>query len=52
MRFFFQLNLEQVPNNIKGEFGEGILQFFYCVDCDDDGYKILNILIVQFAIAL
>ena len=35
MRFFFQLNLEQVPNNIKGEFGEGLLQFFYCVDCDD-----------------
>ena len=35
MRFFFQLNLEQVPNNIKGEFGKGILQFFYCVDCDD-----------------
>ena len=35
MRFFFQLNLEQIPNNIKGEFGEGLLQFFYCVDCDD-----------------
>ncbi|WP_319419507.1 pentapeptide repeat-containing protein [Pleurocapsa sp. FMAR1] len=35
MRFFFQLNLEQVPNNIKGEFGKGLLQFFYCVDCDD-----------------
>ena len=35
MRFFFQLHLEQVPNSIKGEFGEGLLQFFYCVDCDD-----------------
>ena len=35
MRFFFQLNLEQVPNSLKGEFGEGLLQFFYCVDCDD-----------------
>ena len=38
MRFFFQLNLEQVPNSIKGEFGEGLLQFFYCVNCDD--YKL------------
>lgn len=35
MRFFFQLNLEQVPNSLKSEFGEGLLQFFYCVDCDD-----------------
>ena len=35
MRFFFQLNLEQVPSSIKGEFGKGLLQFFYCVDCDD-----------------
>jgi len=35
MRFFFQLNLEQIPNNIKGKFGNGLLQFFYCVDCDD-----------------
>lgn len=35
MRFFFQLNLEQVPNSIQEEFGKGLLQFFYCVDCDD-----------------
>ena len=35
MRFFFQLNLKQVPRELQGKFGTGILQFFYCVDCDD-----------------
>ena len=35
MRFFLQLNLEQVPNSIKAKLGEGLFQFFYCVDCDD-----------------
>ena len=34
MRFFLQLNLEQVPNSLK-DFGKGLLQLFYCVDCDD-----------------
>ena len=35
MRFFFQLNLGQVPHNLQGKFGSGILQLFYCVNCDD-----------------
>ena len=32
MRFFFQLNLSQVPTSLKGKFGTGILQMFYCTN--------------------
>lgn len=32
MRFFFQLNLEDVPEKLRGKFGQGMLQLFYCVN--------------------
>jgi len=30
MQLFIQLDLESIPAEIKGEFGQGILQLFYC----------------------
>ena len=42
MQFFLQLNLADIPDPLKGRFGEGIIQMFYCtsseplceVDCE------------------
>lgn len=30
MRFFFQINLDKIPEELGSEFGKGMLQFFYC----------------------
>ncbi|MEA5452859.1 pentapeptide repeat-containing protein [Leptolyngbya sp. CCNP1308] len=30
MRFFFQVNLQDIPEELNQKFGAGILQFFYC----------------------
>ncbi|MGV2828896.1 pentapeptide repeat-containing protein [Myxosarcina sp. GI1(2024)] len=30
--FFLQLNLDEFPKNLNGEFGSGILQLFYCTN--------------------
>ncbi|MGG6239524.1 pentapeptide repeat-containing protein [Nodosilinea sp. AN01ver1] len=30
MRFFFQVNLQDIPEELNQNFGAGILQFFYC----------------------
>ena len=37
MQLFFQLNLEQLPDDMQGRFGEGLLQLFYCVENDCKG---------------
>lgn len=42
LQLFIQLNLDELPEDIKGEFGSGLLQMFYCtseepfceVDCE------------------
>ncbi len=37
LQFFLQLNLDTLPDAVRGEFGAGILQLFYCIfslDCD------------------
>lgn len=42
LNFFLQLNLDKIPASLKGRFGEGIIQLFYCtssepcceVDCE------------------
>jgi uncharacterized protein YwqG len=35
MNFFLQLSLESLPNELQGKFGDGLLQMFYCTNCDD-----------------
>ena len=32
--FFFQLDLAEVPPALAGRFGSGLLQLFYCTECD------------------
>ncbi len=34
MPLFLQLNLNQLPEELSGRFGSGLLQMFYCTDCD------------------
>ena len=31
MQLFFQLNLEQLPEELEAKFGKGLLQLFYCI---------------------
>nr|WP_293105515.1 DUF1963 domain-containing protein [Okeania sp. SIO2F4] len=44
LEFFFQLNLNQLPEALQNEFGSGILQMFDCTnadltyDCDYEGW--------------
>jgi uncharacterized protein YwqG len=32
MQLFLQLNLDEVPDTLRGEFGRGLLQMFYCTN--------------------
>jgi uncharacterized protein YwqG len=34
MNFFLQLSLESLPTETRGNYGEGLLQMFYCTKCD------------------
>jgi len=34
MPLFLQLNLDRLPEELSGKFGSGLLQMFYCTDCD------------------
>lgn len=34
MPLFLQLNLNQLPEELEGLFGSGLLQMFYCTNCD------------------
>jgi hypothetical protein len=48
LRFFLQLNLSQLPESLERQFGDGLLQLFYCTnresDCDGcDIFLIKNI---------
>lgn len=40
LTFLFQLNLDELPSELAGQFGSGLLQLFYCQhiesDCDSD----------------
>jgi uncharacterized protein YjbI with pentapeptide repeats/uncharacterized protein YwqG len=36
LQFFLQLNLNELPEGVGGEFGNGILQFFYCTNNEDN----------------
>jgi uncharacterized protein YwqG len=54
MQLFLQLNLDELPEALKGKFGRGLLQFFYCTnyephcDCDCCGWEpFSNIKIVR-----
>ena len=35
MQLFLQLNLDELPQNLKSRFGSGILQFFYCTNVSE-----------------
>ena len=39
MRFFLQINLEEIPSQLEGKFGKGILQFFYCANRERTEHK-------------
>lgn len=41
MPLFLQLNLADLPAELTGRFGKGLLQLFYCTsdDCDGDGWE-------------
>ncbi len=48
LRFFWQLNLSQLPESLNRQFGDGLLQLFYCTnresDCDGgDAFLIKNV---------
>jgi hypothetical protein len=36
MQFFMQLDLSKVPEDVQGDFGEGLLQLFYCTSVEPD----------------
>ena len=35
MQLFLQINLDELPKNLKSRFGSGILQFFYCTNVSE-----------------
>jgi uncharacterized protein YwqG len=37
LQLFLQLNLAKLPQSLKGKFGEGLLQLFYCIRGNDKG---------------
>ena len=39
MQFFFQINLQETPAEAQAEYGDGLVQFFYCTrpNCVGDG---------------
>jgi predicted DNA-binding WGR domain protein/uncharacterized protein YwqG len=39
LQLLLQLNLEQIPQDLQGQFGEGLIQVFYCTDqiCEREG---------------
>jgi uncharacterized protein YjbI with pentapeptide repeats/uncharacterized protein YwqG len=49
LRFFLQLNLSQLPESLDRQFGDGLLQLFYCTnhESDCDGCDIFLIQNVQ-----
>lgn len=36
MQFFMQLNLNTIPESLEGDFGDGLLQLFYCTNDEPD----------------
>ncbi|MEC4818073.1 MAG: DUF1963 domain-containing protein [Scytonema sp. PMC 1069.18] len=36
MQLFVQINLDSLPKSLKGEFGTGLLQLFYCTNTDSN----------------
>jgi len=34
MELFLQLNLREIPEELKGKFGQGLIQLFYCTNTD------------------
>lgn len=36
MSLFLQLNLSELPEAVKGEYGEGLIQVFYCTNLETD----------------
>lgn len=36
LQLFLQLNLEQIPDALIGQFGDGLIQVFHCIDEDCD----------------
>jgi uncharacterized protein YjbI with pentapeptide repeats/uncharacterized protein YwqG len=45
LRFFLQLNLSQLPESLNRQFGDGLLQLFYCTNSESgcDAFLIKNI---------
>ena len=41
LQFFLQLDLEKLPKKMKGRFGPGILQMFYCLNCKPECCEVL-----------
>ncbi len=41
IQFFLQLNLETLPEETRGRVGTGILQMFYCLNCEPDCCEVL-----------
>ena len=40
MQFFLQLNSATLPSEVKENYFDGLMQFFYCIEkCDEDGWK-------------
>lgn len=37
LQHFFQLNLDKIPDELKGKYGSGLLQLFYCIKDDCQG---------------
>ena len=49
LRFFFQLNLSKLPTNLDGQFGDGLLQLFYCTNHESgcDGGDVTQVQIIH-----
>ncbi|MFX1474886.1 MAG: DUF1963 domain-containing protein [Promethearchaeota archaeon] len=41
LQFFLQLNLDELLEGIRGRFGSGILQMFYCLNCEPECCEVL-----------
>lgn len=36
LQFLLQLNLDKLPDKLQGKFGNGLLQFFYCINFESE----------------
>jgi uncharacterized protein YwqG len=48
MPFFLQLNISEFPEPVRARLGSGLIQLFYCIDCDGGWEPFTQVSLVRF----